>query len=72
LWLLLRCGPGVFQLGRESGSRRRDGAATVDRFADRLRDQIDLGALNTELLAVVRTTVRPEHASSWIRPPESG
>jgi hypothetical protein len=48
------------------------GAATVDRFADRLRDQIDLGALNTELLAVVRTTVRPEHASIWIRPPESG
>jgi len=24
-------------------------AATVDRFADRLREQIDLGALNTEL-----------------------
>jgi hypothetical protein len=46
-----------------------DAAATVDRFADRLRDQIDLGALNAELLAVVQTTVHPAHASVWIRPP---
>jgi hypothetical protein len=46
-----------------------DAAATVDRFADRLRDQIDLVALNAELLTVVGTTVRPAHASVWIRPP---
>jgi hypothetical protein len=47
-----------------------DAAATIDRFADRLRDQIDLGALNAELLTVVRTTVSPAHASIWIRPPD--
>jgi hypothetical protein len=47
-----------------------DAAATVDRFADRLRDQIDLGALNAELLTVVQTTVHPAHASVWIRPPD--
>jgi hypothetical protein len=52
--------------------QKYDAAATVDRFADHLRDQIDLGALNAELLAVVRTTVRPAHASVWIRPPDSG
>jgi hypothetical protein len=52
--------------------QKYDATATVDGFADRLRDQIDLGALNAELLAVVRTTVRPAHASIWIRPPESG
>jgi hypothetical protein len=49
-----------------------DAAATVERFADRLRDQIDLGALNAELLTVVRATVRPAQASVWIRPPDSG
>ena len=50
--------------------QKYDAAATVDRFAERLRDQIDLGALNAELLTVVRTTVRPAHASVWIRPPD--
>jgi hypothetical protein len=48
--------------------QKYDATATVDRFADRLRDQIDLDALNTELLAVVQTTVRPAHANVWIRP----
>jgi hypothetical protein len=47
-----------------------DATATIDRFGDRLRDQVDLGALNAELLAVVQTTVHPAHASVWIRPPE--
>jgi hypothetical protein len=49
-----------------------DAAATIDGFADRLRDQIDLGALNAEFLTVVQATVHPAHASVWIRPPESG
>ncbi len=48
--------------------QKYDAAATIDRFADRLRDQIDLDALNAELLSVVGTTVRPAHASVWIRP----
>ena len=46
-----------------------DAAATIDRFADRLRDQVDLTALNAELLQTVRATVSPAHASVWIRPP---
>jgi hypothetical protein len=46
-----------------------DAAATIDRFADRLRDQVDLTALNADLLQTVRATVSPAHASVWIRPP---
>ena len=49
-----------------------DASATIDRFADRLRDQIDLAALNAELLKTVQATMSPAHASVWIRPPESG
>lgn len=47
-----------------------DASATIDRFADRLRDQVDLTALNAELLQTVRATMNPAHASVWIRPPE--
>jgi hypothetical protein len=33
-----------------------------------LRGVSDLDGLNGELLAVVRETVQPEHASLWLRP----
>ncbi|MFN2520420.1 MAG: hypothetical protein ABR525_05170 [Candidatus Limnocylindria bacterium] len=47
--------------------RRYDAAATVDAFALRLRDSVDLDALTGELLSVVGDTVQPAHASVWLR-----
>jgi hypothetical protein len=41
---------------------------TLDAFTSRLRDQIDLTALNAEVLDVVNATLQPRHASLWIRP----
>ena len=41
-------------------------------FSGRLREQIDLDALNDEVLTVVTDTVRPAHASLWLRPPRPG
>jgi hypothetical protein len=35
----------------------------------RLREQVDLDALSTELLAVVEETMQPTQASLWLRPP---
>jgi hypothetical protein len=49
--------------------RRYDAARTVDGFAARLREQVDLDALSAELLAVVEQTVQPARASLWLRPP---
>jgi hypothetical protein len=54
---------------RRFNRRRYDAARTVAAFAARLREQVDLDALRSELLAVVDQTVQPTRASLWLRPP---
>ena len=54
---------------RRFNRRRYDAARTVEEFASRLRDQLDLDALATELLGVVERTLQPTQASLWLRPP---
>lgn len=44
-----------------------DAERTLDAFAARLREHIDLGALQGELIAAARETVQPAHASVWLR-----
>ena len=53
---------------RRFNRRRYDAARTVESFATRLRDQLDLDALHGELLGVVDQTVAPTTASLWLRP----
>ncbi len=47
--------------------QRYDAVRTLDTFAVRLRDEIDLDALRAELITAVGATVQPTHASVWIR-----
>jgi hypothetical protein len=46
---------------------RYDAANTIEAFSTRLREQVDLDTLSTELLAVVDQTMEPTRVSLWLR-----
>ena len=49
--------------------RKYDGAQALDAFTGRLRHEVDLDAVGVYLLAAVRETVQPRHASVWLAGP---
>jgi hypothetical protein len=48
--------------------RKYDAAKTLDAFTERLRDQIELDALASDVLDVVRLTLEPSVANLWLVP----
>jgi hypothetical protein len=52
--------------------RKYDAQRTIDEFSDKLRDEIDLQTLNSELVAIVADTMQPTHVSLWLPRWEAG
>lgn len=46
---------------------RYDASRAVDAFAGRLRNEVDLESVRADLVGVVDETLRPAHASVWLR-----
>jgi hypothetical protein len=57
---------------RRFNRRKYHAAKTIQAFSTRLREQIDLDTLTTELLAVVDQTTEPTQVSLWLRPAAQG
>ena len=57
---------------RRFNRRKYHAAQTVQAFATRLREQIDLDSLSAELLTVVDQTMEPTQVSVWLRPAPPG
>jgi hypothetical protein len=57
---------------RRFNRRKHDAAQTIQVFSSRLRDQLDLDTLATELLTVVDQTMEPTRVSLWLRPSPDG
>jgi hypothetical protein len=57
-------------MDRRFNRRKHNAATTIERFSARLRDQVDLDTLSTELLAVTDKTMQPTTVSLWLRPPD--
>jgi hypothetical protein len=47
--------------------RKVDAQRTLESFSSRLRDDVDLDHLSSDLLGVVSDKMQPEHASLWLR-----
>jgi hypothetical protein len=47
---------------------RYDAQRTLDEFSSRLREEVDLAQLEGQLVTAVERTIRPTHASLWLRP----
>jgi hypothetical protein len=48
-----------------------DAQLTVESFGRRLRDEVEIETLTTDLVAVVQQAVHPRHVSVWLREEES-
>jgi hypothetical protein len=55
-------------IDRRFDRSRYDAAKTIAAFSASLRSEVNLAQLNEHLLGVVEVTMRPTHASLWLRP----
>jgi hypothetical protein len=52
---------------RRFNRRRYDASTITEAFATRLRDELDIDTLSSELVATVSDSMEPAHVSVWLR-----
>ncbi len=57
---------------RRFNRARYDAQATIDAFAYRLREDVELEVVSSECVRAVQTSVEPAYVSLWLRPTGSG
>jgi len=57
---------------RRFNRAKYNAATTIEAYSVRLREEVDLDTLSTELLAVVDQTMEPTRISLWLRPSAPG
>jgi hypothetical protein len=57
---------------RRFNRRKYNTVKTIEAYSTRLRDEIDLDTLSSELLAVIDQTMEPTQVSLWLRPSSPG
>jgi hypothetical protein len=56
---------------RRFNRRRYDAVRTIDDFSARLRHEVDLDSLRSDLVDVVARTMEPAGVSLWLRMPKA-
>lgn len=53
---------------RRFNRERYDASRTIEQFSVRMREEVDLETVGSELNSVVHETMQPEHVSLWLKP----
>jgi hypothetical protein len=67
-WLFVEEEEGQTAVDRRFFRQKYDAAQILADFAQTARDEVDMEALQAELLRVVQETLQPEMVSVWIKP----